>query len=234
MRAKHVPAICIVLACSCGYQVSAQTNPAPAPQESSTAGPRASAGVQQGDEGVSLAEAARRARANKAAATKPAKSYDDDNFVRSTPIVKKDAAEGAPANPSVQNLPSEEMHGKVVLLDFWASWCGPCRSALPKVKQLQSIYGGEEFMVVSVSEDNDETTWRGFVAEHQMSWAQRFDGNSSFMRQYQVQGLPTYVLLDRDGKEVQRYVGEDPGRSVIERMGPDIRRALQSSQSVSN
>jgi thiol-disulfide isomerase/thioredoxin len=126
------------------------------------------------------------------------------------------------------------MHGKVVLLDFWASWCGPCRSALPKVKQLQSIYGGEEFIVVSVSEDNDETTWRGFVAEHQMSWAQRFDGNSSFMRQYQVQGLPTYVLLDRDGKEVQRYVGEDPGRSVIERVGPDIKRALQSSQSVSN
>jgi hypothetical protein len=46
--------------------------------------------------------------------------------------------------------------------------------------------------------------------------------------------LPTYVLLDRDGKEVQRYVGEDPGRSVIERVGPDIKRALQSSQSVSN
>jgi thiol-disulfide isomerase/thioredoxin len=234
MRAKHGPAICMAVACLWGYAVSAQTSPAP--QTSGNAGTQQNSpdATQQGDEGVSLAEAARRARANKAAATKPAKSYDDDNFVRSTPIVKKNTAENAPANPSIQNLPAEDMHGKVVLLDFWASWCGPCRSALPKVRQLQSIYGGEEFMVVSVSEDNDEATWRGFVAEHQMGWAQRFDGNSSLMQQYRVQGLPTYVLLDRDGKEVQRYVGEDPGQSVIERVGPAIKRTLQSSQSVSN
>ena len=161
------------------------------------------------------------------------KSYDDDNFVRSAPIAKKNAADKASENTSAPS-PSEEMKGKVVLLDFWASWCGPCRSALPKVRQLQAIYGGDLFTVVSVSEDDDENAWRAFVANNQMTWTQRFDGNSALLRQYQVTGLPTYVLLDRDGKEVQRYVGEDPGQSVVERVGPDLKRTLQSSQTASN
>jgi thiol-disulfide isomerase/thioredoxin len=189
--------------------------------------------VQENDQPVSVAEAARLARANKASAAKPAKNYDDDNFVRSTPIVKKNADTASAVSPSTQSLPAE-MQGKVVLLDFWASWCGPCRMALPKVKELQSIYGGDDFMVVSVSEDDDAGAWRSFVAKNGMSWTQRFDGDNSLIKQFQVSGLPTYILLDRDGKEVQRYVGEDPGQSILERVGPDLKRTLQTKQAASN
>jgi thiol-disulfide isomerase/thioredoxin len=177
-----------------------------------------------------LAEAARLARGNKTNSGKPARNYDDDNFPRSTPIVKEKATESAPANPSIQELPSEEMRGKVVLLDFWASWCGPCRMALPRLKQLQAIYSGDDFMVISVSEDEEEATWRGFVASHQMAWTQRFDADSSLLRRYQVSGLPTYVLLGRDGRELQRYEGEDPGQSILERLGPELKQALQTRQ----
>lgn len=186
----------------------------------------------QAEQPTSVAEAARLARANKGTGPKAAKSYDDDNFPRTAPIVKKTTTDTAAGNPSIENLPPD-MQGKVVLLDFWASWCGPCRMALPKVKELQSIYGGDDFMVVSVSEDDDVGTWRTFVANHGMIWTQRFDGDNSLIKQFQVNGLPTYILLDRDGKEVQRYVGEDPGQSILERVGPDLKRTLQTKQSAS-
>ena len=183
----------------------------------------------QSDEPMSVAEAARLARANKKDSGKAVKSYDDDNFQRSVPITKKSIPEeggGTSASTGGQAASLDELKGKVVLLDFWASWCGPCRMALPKVKQLQSVYGGGDFVVVSVSEDEDENAWKSFVARNAMTWAQRFDGDSSLMNKYRVEGLPTYVLLGKDGQEVQRYVGEDPGQSVVERIGPDLKNAL--------
>ncbi|MCL6596970.1 MAG: redoxin domain-containing protein, partial [Firmicutes bacterium] len=135
------------------------------------------------DQPVSLAEAARLARANKPATERAAKKYDDDNFPRSTPLVKKKPAEGASsggqAHSVVQGLP-QDMSGKLVLMDFWASWCGPCRAGVPNVRRMQSVYGGEDFMVVSVSEDEDEATWSQYVSAHQMTWTQRFDGDRRF------------------------------------------------------
>lgn len=179
---------------------------------------------------MSLAEAARLARANKPSTEKAAKKYDDDNFPRSTPLMKKKPSEGGAVHSSVMDLPVEEMKGKLVLLDFWASWCGPCRAGVPNVQRLSNIYGGEDFMVVSVSEDEDEATWRNYVSSHQMTWTQRFDADDSLSHTFQVGALPTYVLLDREGNEIQRWVGEDPGRSILERIGPEIKRRLQASE----
>jgi len=180
------------------------------------------------DQPMSLAEAARLARANKPSAEKAARKYDDDNFPRSTPLLQKKSSEGAAVNASVQGLPGEETKGKLVLLDFWASWCGPCRAGVPNVQRLNSIYSSEDFMVISVSEDEDEATWRNYVSSHQMTWTQRFDADDSLSHRFQVAALPTYILLDRDGNEIHRWVGEDPDRSILERIGPEIKRRLQA------
>jgi thiol-disulfide isomerase/thioredoxin len=125
-------------------------------------------------------------------------------------------------------LSLSKLQGKVVLLDFWASWCGPCRQALPKLKQLQSVYSSDDFSVISISEDEDVRTWREYVGEHQMTWVQRFDANGEFRNRFSVNALPTYVLIGRNGRPIERYEGEAAGQSIVERIGPDLKRALQA------
>jgi thiol-disulfide isomerase/thioredoxin len=116
------------------------------------------------------------------------------------------------------------------LLDFWASWCGPCRNALPGLKRLQSFYGSDQLQVISISADDDEDDWRAFVKAHNMNWEQRLDSNGSLRAQYGVNAFPTYILLGKDGKILERLEGEDPEESIAERLGPTLREHLQSSQ----
>ncbi len=170
---------------------------------------------------VSLGEMARLARAKKASQAKSVKIFDDDNMPRA-PLT---AGEKAPGFASDSSSGSSS-GGKVTLLDFWATWCGPCRHALPGLKQLAAVYGGSSFEVISVNEDDDQGAWQQFVAENGMNWTQRFDAGHQMMRQYGAGALPTYILIGKDGNVVQQYVGEDPGSPVIERIGPDIKKAL--------
>ncbi len=116
----------------------------------------------------------------------------------------------------------------MVLLDFWASWCGPCRESLPDLKQFQSTFSSDQVQVVSISEDRDENTWNSFVSQNQMNWEQQFDGDGESARRYGVQGFPTYILMDGNGTILRRYEGEDPSQSLIERIGPDVKKAQDS------
>jgi thiol-disulfide isomerase/thioredoxin len=180
----------------------------------------------QAEQPTSLGEVARLARTKKGNQPKSGKIFDDDNFPR-THISTKEKVTDTPASSSSE-LSLSELQGKVVLLDFWVSWCGPCKQALPKLKQLQSIYGSDDFAVISISEDDDERTWREYVADHQMTWVQRFDATDEFKHRFGVNALLTYVLIGRDGKNLERYVGEAAGQSIVERIGPDLKRALQA------
>jgi thiol-disulfide isomerase/thioredoxin len=200
---------------------------APAPQQQVTADPP--------DQPMSLAEMARAARAKKLTDAKPvtgtSKLLDDDNMPRG--IYAADAAPAKSAAPGSETRPTPalgapfpEFRGKVILLDFWASWCGPCRSALPNLKRLQAVYGGADFVVISISEDDDESAWHAFVSSHSMTWPQRLDSDGSFQSQFGVHALPTYVLVGRDGTVLQKFVGEAPAESIVERIGPDLKASL--------
>jgi len=172
------------------------------------------------DAPVSLGEIARLARAKKASQAKSVKIFDDDNMPRA-PLTAGEKAPGFASDGS-----SGSGGGKVTLLDFWATWCGPCSHALPGLKQLASVYGGSSFEVISVNEDDDQGAWQQFVAQNGMNWTQRFDAGHQIMRQYGAGALPTYILIGKDGNVVQQYVGEDPASPIIERIGPDIKKAL--------
>lgn len=98
--------------------------------------------------------------------------------------------------------------GKYVLIDFWASWCGPCRKAIPEIKELYSKYKGSGLEVLSVSVDTDNAAWRKAMSEENMPWPQVLspDKNKT-MATFMIIGIPTLYLIDREGKIVEKYTG---------------------------
>ena len=170
---------------------------------------------------ASLGDVARMARAKKLSQAKSVKIFDDENMPRA-PISTGEKAPGLASGSSSSG-------GKVTVLDFWATWCGPCRHALPGLKQLQAAYGADKVEVISISEDEDADSWQNFVSQNGMNWTQRLDSDHQMMRQYGASALPTYVLIGKDGNVVQQYVGDDPGEPILERMGPDLKRSLEGN-----
>ncbi|MBS1736368.1 MAG: TlpA family protein disulfide reductase [Bacteroidetes bacterium] len=102
----------------------------------------------------------------------------------------------------------EQYKGKVLLVDFWASWCGPCRQAVPKVKELYSKYQDKGFDVVSISIDDSKTAWRKAMSEENMPWQQWLspDKNKT-MSTFLFSGIPTLYLIDRNGNILRSFTG---------------------------
>jgi thiol-disulfide isomerase/thioredoxin len=117
-----------------------------------------------------------------------------------------------------QPLSLAQYKGKVVLLDFWATWCGPCREELPNVIATYEKYKDKGFEVVGISLDEDEEEFRKVIAEENMSWRHHFDGKgwaNEIAQLYGVQSIPATYLLGRDGKIARIGLrGEALGRAV--------------------
>ena len=112
----------------------------------------------------------------------------------------------------------DSLKGKIAVLDFWATWCPPCREALPDLKDLRSKYPASEFVLVSVSLDEDKNAWQDFVAKEKMTWPQVSDPNRDLFSKFGLQDVPTYVVLGADGSIIERVVGSDPQHSVAYRL----------------
>ena len=106
-----------------------------------------------------------------------------------------------------ETISLEALRGKVVLLDFWASWCGPCVRALPSVRKVQRDHEKDPFVLVGISDDRDEETWRRFVGKNGMTWSQYWDKDHRLGRIFDVQAIPTYVLIDAEGIVRMRVKG---------------------------
>ncbi len=97
----------------------------------------------------------------------------------------------------------EAYRGKVVLLDFWAVWCGPCIAEMPNIKKVYNTYKDKGFEVIGISLDIDEAKLRDFLKENDIPWRQVFDGqgrNSAIPQQYGIRSIPSMWLIDKDGK----------------------------------
>ncbi|NIG55528.1 TlpA disulfide reductase family protein [Chitinophaga sp. Cy-1792] len=102
----------------------------------------------------------------------------------------------------------DQYKGKYLLVDFWASWCGPCRQAIPHVKELYSAYKDRGFEVASISIDTDKKAWVKAMSEENMPWMQLLsDNKDKTMQEFQFSGIPTMYLVDPEGKILDRYTG---------------------------
>lgn len=102
----------------------------------------------------------------------------------------------------------EDLRGKVVLLDFWATWCAPCVASVPAFRSLYKRYEKESsFVMIAISSDREAEAWRSFIAKNQMVWPQYRDRDSKVQRAFEVRSFPTYILIDHEGIVRFRHSG---------------------------
>jgi thiol-disulfide isomerase/thioredoxin len=93
-----------------------------------------------------------------------------------------------------------DFRGRVVLVNFWATWCGPCVAEMPSLDRLQGMLGGRDFAVLTISEDRNPAVIEPFFAAHGLKRLGRYhDPGGALSRVFKVRGLPTSVLIDRGG-----------------------------------
>jgi len=98
-----------------------------------------------------------------------------------------------------QLFSNASFRGKVVLLDFWGTWCPPCRASVPILKNIQKKYAGKPFQLLSISSDDDEDVLKTFVQAQQMNWAEYLDSSGELQHKFKVDSFPTYLVVDKDG-----------------------------------
>jgi tetratricopeptide (TPR) repeat protein len=129
-------------------------------------------------------------------------------------------------------LTTEDVRGKVLLLDFWGTWCPPCVAAIPSLRSMSRRMEGDPFVLLSVSTDSDEAALREFIAKEKMTWPQVWDKGHQFTRKCQVQGFPTYLLVNHEGEILFTASGWGEGieRELSMRISSAIRAAKKSAK----
>lgn len=112
---------------------------------------------------------------------------------------------------SGENLRLSELRGEVVMINFWASWCGPCRQEMPILSELYDKYKAMGFTVLGVNVEENSSAAKQLLQEVPVSFPVLFDNDSTVSRQYDVVAMPSTVLVDRDGKVRYLHKGYKPG-----------------------
>ncbi|HUT04614.1 MAG TPA: TlpA disulfide reductase family protein [bacterium] len=127
------------------------------------------------------------------------------------------AAEGNPAKAAPnftltdvntgKQVSLSDFKGKVVVIDFWATWCIPCRKALKFYEKLYREKRDEGLVIIAVSIDQREKKLRNYVSNHPISFNVLHDPDKTVMKKFKVFKVPTTYIVDRDGKIQSKYVG---------------------------
>ena len=109
-----------------------------------------------------------------------------------------------------QHIALDDLKGKVVLIDFWATWCGPCREALPHIRKIAEKFQGQPLVLLSVSLDDDEKKWKDFIAKNGMTWLNCRDGEFTgpTAKLFDVNAIPHTFTIDAEGVLQDEHIGD--------------------------
>lgn len=141
--------------------------------------------------------------------------YPNDQYVKNIDErLKKTIFEGSMApdivmdSPDGEKLKLSDLRGKVVLIDFWASWCGPCRRENPNVVKLYEKYKDKGFEIFSVSLDKDKSAWIKAIKDDNLKWKNHVSDlkywSSATAKLYGVSSIPSTVLIDKEGRVIAK------------------------------
>ena len=127
-----------------------------------------------------------------------------------------DSVEGAAPDFTLKsnqgkNIRLQELRGEVVMLNFWASWCGPCRQEMPLMNDIYQEYKDLGFTILAVNVDEDSADADRFLSAVPVDFPVLYDKQSKVSEMYQVDAMPTTVLIDRDGNKRFQHRGYKPG-----------------------
>ena len=145
---------------------------------------------------------------------------NDPQFAEAMAQLEADDAELRQADFTLEDLKGKtwklsELRGKVVLVNFWATWCPPCRKEMPDLEALQNRFTDKELVILGVSDEKAETV-RAFLAQKNYTYTILLDPGRSVSKQFEVDGLPKTFVFDRDGNLVAQSMDMRTGKQFLE------------------
>lgn len=136
----------------------------------------------------------------------------------------------APAGVAAADpLDVAEFRGKVVIVDFWASWCAPCRQSFPWLNEMQAKYRDRGLVVIGVNVDRERADAEHFLAQVPADFRIVYDPDGALAARYKVPGMPTSYVIGRDGEQVGVHIGFRKG--MREQREAELLRLLSSAGS---
>lgn len=120
---------------------------------------------------------------------------------------------GTTANAADDLLSSVDTKNKVVYLDFWASWCGPCKDSFPWLNDIHEKYKDKGLVVIGINLDKDKHKAEAFLKDHSAKFRIIFNAEGDLAKKYGVKGMPYSVIIDKTGKIIHSHIGFHPDKT---------------------
>jgi thiol-disulfide isomerase/thioredoxin len=130
----------------------------------------------------------------------------------------------------------DDLQGKVVLLDFWATSCEPCREALPRIRGIAKKFQGQPLIILSASLDSNEEKWNDFVAKNEMTWLQYRDGDfgGPIAKLFGANAIPHTFTIDADGVLQDEHIGDASIEGELKKLVAQAREFTGPKNSVNS